>query len=111
MQFLDEKGVKVLWAAVKKADQALDAKISAIDKTFAEVVTDLPTTNIKKHLYLLLDSGASSVLLSEVVKGVKQAITYVNSVDVKAKSETSKRSALNVLNKLLDLANKEALEK
>lgn len=61
MQFLDETGVKVLWAAVKKADQALDAKISAIDKTFAEVVTTLPTTNIKKHLYLLLDSGASGV--------------------------------------------------
>lgn len=61
MQFLDEKGVKVLWAAVKKVDQALDAKISAIDKTFAEVVTALPTTDIKKHLYLLLDSGASGV--------------------------------------------------
>lgn len=61
MQFLDETGVKVLWAAVKKADQALDAKISAIDKTFAEVVTTLPTTDIKKHLYLLLDSGASGV--------------------------------------------------
>lgn len=61
MQFLDETGVKVLWAAVKKADKALDAKISAIDKTFAEVVTTLPTTDIKKHLYLLLDSGASGV--------------------------------------------------
>jgi len=54
---------------------------------------------------------ASGVLLSEVSAAVKQCITYVNTIEVKAKSETSKRSALNVLNKALELVNKEVLEK
>lgn len=78
MQFLDEKGVKVLWAAVKKADQALDAKISAIDKTFAEVVTALPTTDIKKHLYLLLDSGASGVNQNKYSEFVYTGVLPIN---------------------------------
>lgn len=55
------------------------------------------------------NSGASSVLLSEVSAGVKTCINYVNTMDVKVKSETSKRSALAQLNKLLESINKEIL--
>lgn len=96
---------------VKRAQGSFTGTLEKLQKMYEE-----DKEWIEDHIQTLYnlhfrDSGASSVLLSEVVKGVKQAITYVNSVDVKVKSETSKRSALNVLNKLLDLANKEALEK
>lgn len=57
------------------------------------------------------NENASGVLLSEVHKGVKDAITYVSTLDVKVKSETSKRSALNKLNSLMDLVNDEVLRK
>lgn len=57
------------------------------------------------------NTEASSVLLSEVNSSVKTCINYVNTLDVKAKSETSKRGALAQLNNLLDLVNKEVLEK
>lgn len=56
------------------------------------------------------NSGASSVLLSEVSAGVKTCINYVNTMDVKVKSETSKRSALAQLNNLLESVNKEILQ-
>ncbi len=56
------------------------------------------------------NSGASSVLLSEVSAGVKTCINYVNTLDVKVKSETSKRSALAQLNKLLESVNVEILK-
>ena len=96
---------------VKRTQGSFNGTLEKLQKMYEE-----DKEWIENHIQALYnlhfrDSGASSVLLSEVVKGVKQAITYVNTVDVKVKSETSKRSALNVLNKLLDLANKEALEK
>lgn len=56
------------------------------------------------------NTEASSVLLSEVSSSVKTCINYVNTLEVKVKSETSKRGALAQLNKLLDLVNKEVLE-
>lgn len=56
------------------------------------------------------NSGASAVLLSEVSAGVKTCINYVNTMDVKVKSETSKRSALAQLNKLLESVDKEILQ-
>lgn len=56
------------------------------------------------------NSGASSVLLSEVSAGVKTCINYVNTMEVKVKSETSKRSALAQLNKLLESVDKEILQ-
>lgn len=55
------------------------------------------------------NEGASTVLLNDVHNGLKNAITYVNTLDVKQKSETSKRSALNKLNELLNLVNQEVL--
>jgi len=53
---------------------------------------------------------ASGVLLSDVYNGVKTALNYVNTLDVKVKSETSKRSAVGKLQDLLKLAEKEILE-
>lgn len=56
------------------------------------------------------NEGASTVLLSEVYSGLKTCISYVNTMDVKIKSETSKRSALMQLNKLLESVNVETLK-
>jgi hypothetical protein len=56
------------------------------------------------------NEGASTVLLSEVYSGIKTCINYVNTLDVKVKSETSKRSALAQLNKLLESVNQEILK-
>jgi hypothetical protein len=56
------------------------------------------------------NEGASTVLLGEVHNGIKTCIAYVNTMDVKVKSETSKRSALAQLNKLLESVNQEILK-
>lgn len=56
------------------------------------------------------NEGASTVLLGEVYSGLKTCISYVNTLDVKVKSETSKRSALMHLNKLLESVNVEILK-
>ena len=56
------------------------------------------------------NEGASTVLLGEVYSGIKTCINYVNTMDVKVKSETSKRSALMQLNKLLESVNQEVLK-
>jgi hypothetical protein len=49
------------------------------------------------------------VLLGEIHAGVKTCLNYVNTLDVKVKSETSKRSAVAQLNKLLESVSKEVL--
>lgn len=87
-KYLDEAGLKTLWAKVKAGDTAATtAAVTAIgqivgqakgiasldengyvpltqlgnlDTTFAEVVEALPTTNIKKHLYLLKTSSTGT---------------------------------------------------
>lgn len=56
------------------------------------------------------NEGASTVLLGDVYSGLKACINYVNTLDVKMKSETSKRSALTQLNKLLEVVNQEVLK-
>lgn len=56
------------------------------------------------------NEGASTVLLGEVYSGLKTCINYVNTLDVKVKSETSKRSALMQLNNLLESVNVEILK-
>lgn len=53
---------------------------------------------------------ASGVLLADVYNGVKTAMNYVNTLEVKVKSETSKRSAVNKLQDLLKLVEKEIME-
>jgi len=56
------------------------------------------------------NESASGVLLKDVYDGVKTALSNVNSLDVKVKSETSKRSIVNQLGKLLELVNQEVLK-
>lgn len=56
------------------------------------------------------NEGASTVLLGDVYSGLKTCINYVNTLEVKVKSETSKRSALTQLNKLLETVNVEILK-
>lgn len=56
------------------------------------------------------NEGASTVLLGDVYSGLKTCINYVNTMDVKVKSETSKRSAIAQLNKLLENVNVEILK-
>lgn len=56
-QYLDLDGLKILVnninnKFIKKGD---------VDNTFVEVVTILPTTNIKKHIYLVPEAAASGV--------------------------------------------------
>lgn len=57
------------------------------------------------------NEGASTVLLGDVHSGLETCINYVHTLEVKVKSETSKRSALTQLNKLLDTVNVEILNK
>jgi hypothetical protein len=56
------------------------------------------------------NEGASTVLLGDVYSGLKTCISYVNTMEVKVKSETSKRSALAQLNKLLETVSVEVLK-
>ena len=42
---------------------------------------------------------------------LKSALNYVNTLDVKVKSETSKRSAIGKITEAIDCVNKEVLEK
>jgi len=71
---------------------------------------------IENHIQTLYNlhfrnEAASGVLLSEVYKQAKLVLTYVGTMEVKVKSETSKREAVTQINKLIDLVNKEILEK
>lgn len=56
------------------------------------------------------NEAASGVLIGEVHKKMLNVRAFVNTMDVKVKSETSKRSALKVIDGLIDLVNKEILE-
>ena len=56
------------------------------------------------------NEGASSVLIKEVWDGLKTCIAYVNTMDVKVRSETSKKQALLKLQQLLNTVNVEILE-
>lgn len=56
------------------------------------------------------NEGASSVLIKEVHDGLKTCLSYVNTLDVKVKSETSKRSAIGQINKLIESVNQEILK-
>lgn len=71
---------------------------------------------IESHIQTLYNlhfrnEAASGVLLSEVNDKLKAVLTYVNTLDVKVKSETSKRLAIGKINEAIDCVNKEVLEK
>ncbi len=50
-KYLDESGLKVLWSKIKNTFTT-KTEFSTLDTTFAEVVQELPTSGIKRHLYL-----------------------------------------------------------
>lgn len=81
--------------------------LEGIYKEDKKWIEDLIQTHYNLHFR---NKAASGVLLSEVRQAVKSSISFVNTMDVKVKSETSKRSALNKLNGLLKLVDKEILE-
>lgn len=71
---------------------------------------------IESHIQTLYNlhfrnEAASGVLLSEVHEKLKSVLSYVNTLDVKVKSETSKRSAIGMINEAIACVNKEVLEK
>lgn len=59
-KFLDSAGLKVLVTKIK-TELAKKVNVSDVDTTFVEVVTKLPETGIKKHIYLVPDVRASNV--------------------------------------------------
>ena len=103
-KYLDATGVSTLWskvkeygtttasAAVKTITDTKGAKngiasldsngyvplsqLGNLDTTFAEVVTALPTSNIKKHLYLVKSSDTSQNLYSEYIYTGDTTATY-----------------------------------
>ena len=103
-KYLDATGVSTLWskvkeygtttasAAVKTITDTKGAKngiasldsngyvplsqLGNLDTTFAEVVSELPTSNIKKHLYLVKSSSTSQNLYSEYIYTGDTTATY-----------------------------------
>lgn len=103
-KYLDTTGVSTLWGKVKEYGTAtasaavktitdtkgakngiasLDSngyvplsQLGNLDTTFAEVVTALPTSNIKKHLYLVKSSDTSQNLYSEYIYTGDTTATY-----------------------------------
>jgi hypothetical protein len=72
------------------------AQLGNLDTTVAEVVTALPTTNIKKHIYLIKD--ASSVTQNEYKE-------YIYTGDTSATYDASKWEKLGDFRATVDLAN------
>lgn len=72
------------------------AQLGNLDTTVAEVVTDLPTTNIKKHIYLIKD--ASSVTQNKYNE-------YIYTGDTSATYDASKWEKLGDFRATVDLAN------
>ena len=71
---------------------------------------------IESHIQTLYNlhfrnEAASGVLLSELSDKLKSVLSYVNTLDVKVMSQTSKRSALGKINEAIELVNTEVLEK
>lgn len=57
VEYLDLEGLKTLVTNIKNTF----LKKGDVDNTFVEVVTKLPTENIKKHIYLVPEAAASGV--------------------------------------------------
>lgn len=93
------------------------AQLGNLDTTVAEVVTALPTTNIKKHIYLIKDaSGVSQNQYEEYIYTGDTSATYdaskweklgdfratVDLADYAKKSETVNLSEIKVIQNVLD---------
>lgn len=93
------------------------AQLGNLDTTVAEVVTALPTTNIKKHIYLIKDaSGVTQNQYEEYIYTGDTSATYdsskweklgdfratVDLADYAEKSETVNLSEIKVIQNVLD---------
>lgn len=93
------------------------AQLGNLDTTVAEVVTTLPTTNIKKHIYLIKDaSGVTQNQYEEYIYTGDTSATYdaskweklgdfratVDLADYAKKSETVNLSEIKVIQNVLD---------
>lgn len=93
------------------------SQLGNLDTTVAEVVTALPTTNIKKHIYLIKDaSGVSQNQYEEYIYTGDTSATYdaskweklgdfratVDLADYAKKSETVNLSEIEVIQNVLD---------
>lgn len=93
------------------------AQLGNLDTTVAEVVTVLPTTNIKKHIYLIKDaSGVTQNQYEEYIYTGDTSATYdaskweklgdfratVDLADYAKKSETVNLSEIKVIQNVLD---------
>ena len=93
------------------------SQLGNLDTTVAEVVTALPTTNIKKHIYLIKDaSGVSQNQYEEYIYTGDTSATYdaskweklgdfratVDLADYAKKSETVNLSEIKVIQNVLD---------
>lgn len=72
------------------------AQLGNLDTTVAEVVTDLPTTNIKKHIYLIKDA-------SSVTQNIYEEYIYTGNTS--ATYDASKWEKLGDFRATVDLAN------
>jgi hypothetical protein len=72
------------------------AQLGNLDTTVAEVVTALPTTNIKKHIYLIKDTGGVSQ---------NQYEEYIYTGDTSAAYDASKWEKLGDFRATVDLAD------
>ena len=70
------------------------AQLGNLDTTVAEVVTALPTTNIKKHIYLIKDTGGVTQ---------NQYEEYIYTGDTSAKYDASKWEKLGDFRATVDL--------
>lgn len=71
------------------------AQLGNLDTTVAEVVTALPTTNIKKHIYLVKDSDTANNKYAE----------YVYTGDISAAYDSTKWEKLGDFRTTVDLAD------
>ena len=72
----DTKGAKNGIASLDSNGYVPLSQLGNLDTTFAEVVTALPTSNIKKHLYLVKSSDTSQNLYSEYIYTGDTTATY-----------------------------------
>lgn len=74
MKVLDQEGLVSLWNKIKSF---VSGEVGKIDTTLYEVVTDLPTSNIKKHIYLVKASKTGTQnLYKEYVYTADTSSTY-----------------------------------
>ncbi len=99
-QYLDESGLKVLWSKIKNTFTT-KTEFSTLDTTFAEVVEELPTSGIKKHLYLMKTEPDSE---AQVYQDSYSEYYYRGDVTATATYDSSKWEKLGEYKAEVDLS-------